>query len=228
MNKRALGLRVVMYALLLGLSLLAIQAKKATIIAERKKEVTSPINEWKEHGKPVSVLTLRKHDFHSFTKVTANRDGESTRFISHLSQETRNDLKVGQQIYYDASTSVQCGTITAISSERNLDTGMFEIVMDLGESSQELNHREIVFIKTSTIANAIQVPYNAMDLVGQNSLVRLVKNGQVVIKKVRVGKIDREAIVVSEGLQEGDQIILEGKSLVSEGDHVAIKKEVTQ
>ncbi len=227
MKKRNVYIRIVAYCMIMTSVMVLVHMKQQQVRQAREKDVCSIMNEWEANGTPVAVLTVRRKDFYSFTKLTAER-GAETFFMSYVPQECHEKLAVRQPVYYEANTNILCGRITDMSGDRDMNTGLFKVTMDLKESVVALNHREIVFVHTDTLRNVIQVPYSAVDLIDQQLVCRVVRDDRVVFCPVERGLIDREAMVITSGLEEGDLVITEGKSLVNEGDHVYMRREMKQ
>jgi hypothetical protein len=219
-------MRVGVYVLLLLIGIASVLLKQQILIREREKEVISPIGEWAKFGKPVNVLILKKQDFYSFTKITIEKAGDF--FVSYVPQSDKKKIKVGQGVYREANKRYLCGTVSSVSDERDFSTGLFKIVLTIDKDRDRLNQRDIVFIHTDTLPDVLALPYSAVDLVEPEAYSSLVVNGRVQKVTVKTGALDREAIVITDGLKEGDHVIFEGQTLAEDGSRVRVGKEVAQ
>lgn len=82
-------------------------------------------------------------------------------------------------------------------------------------------------IHNSTSLNQIVVPSNVIqvDRTGQKYLFTINPNTNKVLRKnIKVGALYRNGVIVTEGLQSGDQVIIDGYQKVSDNDAVQIVK----
>ncbi len=68
--------------------------------------------------------------------------------------------------------------------------------------------------------SALQVPLSAVIDLGQGPLVRVVKDGKVVSRPVRVDRFGEEGVTLSGGLQAGEQVIVSGAGQLVDGQEV--------
>jgi len=55
-------------------------------------------------------------------------------------------------------------------------------------------------------------------------IVYLAKDGQAVRRKVQIDTITRERALISQGLEPGDQVIIEGNRTLSDGQRIETTK----
>ncbi len=226
MNKKQLMSRVIVYLLLLLVCFVLIGVKQEQVRQSRQKEVVSPITEWERLGKPVDVVTAVKKDFYELTKVTAVRDRGGL-YHGYVTQQDQRKVKVGQKIYFSTQQATVIGDVMSVSKERDLDKGLFEVKVALSSNDNQFSHREIVFIHTGTIENVLQLPLAVFDLTADGQFyVNTFKDNVCVQQDVVMGAVNSEFVVVASGVEEGDQVIVNGKTLIYPGDRLYIRKEL--
>jgi len=72
--------------------------------------------------------------------------------------------------------------------------------------------------------NMVSLPMSAVLPSNGDHIVYLAKDGQAVRRKVQIETITRKRALISKGLEEGDQVIIEGNRTLSDGQRVEILK----
>lgn len=224
--------RPFVYFLLLALLALSIKVRQDVVIKGRNKEIISSIIEWEKHGKPVDVIKVSKSDFFVFKRISIMQvDGN--RYRAYVTKNEKSYFKAGQDLYYHADSSDYCGVITAVAEEIDMEKGLYPIEIELRSESKSFASREIIFAHTSTVEGIIQIPQDALelkdDLKSQHEFnVKKIVDGKVILQAVTVGEVDHDFLQISNGLDLGDLVVVNGQTLVNEGDRVAIRKEIVR
>ncbi len=227
MSKKGLFLRIIIYLSIFGILICFIISKQEAILTVRASTVVSPITEWEKTGKPVDVLRVKRTDFFTFAKLTVEKMSDN-QYIGYITQDEKESISLGQKVYYNANREMLCGKVVEISSERDMDKGLFKVIVDLGESKQHLNSREVVFIHTGSVSNIIQLPNEVLDLDEGKMFVNKVINGTLHRVFVTLGECGRETVIIAKGVNEDDGIIIKGSALTTEGERVFVRKEISQ
>lgn len=227
MSKQGLLFRVACYLLVIVALIFFVAKKQKAIIAIRESTVVSPITEWEQAGKPVEILCVARRDFYMFTRLTVEKVS-GTQYVGYITQDEKETLLAGQKIYYNANTDVLCGVVDTISAERDFDKGLFQVTVDLGQSTRSVNGREIIFIQTGIIDHVIQLPNEVLDTDGSRMFVWTVINDILFQTFIELGTCGRETSIITSGVKEGDRVVMHGSALASVGDRVCVRKEIKQ
>ena len=227
MSNKGLILRIIVYFSVLAMLIFFIISKQEAILLVRASTVVSPITEWAKTGKPVDILCVKRTDFYTFAKLTVEKASDN-QYIGYITQEAKESFSLGQKVYYNANKRMLCGNVVDISSERDFDKGLFKVIVDLGESKQHLNSREVVFVHTGSVSDVIQLPNEVLDLVEGKMFVNKIMNGTLQRVYVALGDYGRETVIIVKGVNEGDRIIIKGSALVAQGERVFVRKEISQ
>jgi len=92
------------------------------------------------------------------------------------------------------------------------------------------NENEILFpnqfvnikIKAYTLNKALLLPAEAVLHGTDNAYVYVVKNNKVHLQNIKTGVSDNGKTVINEGIEAGDQVVLEGTDRLREGDEVEV------
>ena len=163
------------------------------LVNQHNQQVFNISRDVAEHGTPVLTITAQNSSgvLHEPITVENNRAYVTTSRVGLF----RTGQKVGS------------GKIASVSHKINLDTGMY-------------------VIKTSGVSDGLQyVEYTRngyfvpIDSVVDNN-VFVYENGKAVLRKVIVAHSDADVALITQGLHDGDIVIL---SKVSDGEKVRIK-----
>jgi RND family efflux transporter MFP subunit len=116
------------------------------------------------------------------------------------------------------------GTITFISEVADIQTRSTRMEVTLSNPDRLLHSGQIVLVRLTrqTFENTIFVPLLAVIPMESSKSVYLVVNGQAIRREVELGVIQGDQIQVLQGLNSGDQLIVEGQRFVAPGLHVTV------
>lgn len=122
------------------------------------------------------------------------------------------------------------GKLTLIDNQVNENTGSIFMKATLCNDNKELWPGEFVDVRVilTTIDNAIQLPYQAVQLGQQGHFVFVVNSDNTIsMKNVKVGQRQGDLLVIEEGLAATDVIVLEGQLNLYPGAKVEIQQQNT-
>jgi len=183
-----------LYVVLVVILALWVMYRFAVIGAEKRLQVFNPVRAAADVGYVVDIQTAEKRT----DVLTEPMTVKNNRAL--VSGARAHALRSGQK--------VGDGVIVSVSSNIDLDTGM-HVVRTRGVSDG-LNFAEYqatgYFVPTSAVVN---------------DTVYVVQDGVARARRVHVARSDAETSVITDGLREGDQVIL---SHIDDGQKVQIKK----
>ena len=131
------------------------------------------------------------------------------------------------QIYLDPYPDKSFkGVVTEIGSGADPYTGTYELEIRLNPVDEEMVSGFIakVNIFTSTTERFFQIPVDALaEADEKEGYVYLIENGKPIRKRIEIGKILGDDLLVKEGLTAGDQVITRGAKYVKTGTPVIIQ-----
>ncbi len=177
-NKRT---RHMAYAVLIGVMVLWVIYRFAAIAAEGRLAVFNPVRSAAEIGAPVETM------------IVQNKSGILREPI--LIQNNRGYVSYARVGKFAAGQKIGDGKITSVSSQIDLDTGMY-IVRTRG-ASNGTQYAEYV-------AKGIFVPVYAVT----NNTVMVARDGVANAVQVTVARQDADNALITSGLKDGDVVIL--------------------
>ncbi len=199
--------------------------KQQVIKEERQKAIISTFSEWETKGKPVVVSRVSRRDVPFYTKVTSWQVSEHV-FEGHVSRETREKIHVGQDMLFYVDGGEVPGSISSIADEISLETGMYRVQVYV-ERLFDLKDWVVAYAHTDTLRDVICFPNEIINSKDGKLFVWKSVNSRAVRQPIAIGQRDGYGAVVTEGLQEGDTVIVQGFTILSEGDKVHVLKDIT-
>lgn len=140
--------------------------------------------------------------------------GNSTTVSVSVSEVDAPQIKVGQQatITFDAlQNKTFTGKVLGINTTGVISSGVvtYPAVIVLNESEKDIlpNMSATANIITKVDDNVLLIPSSAVQTVGVNSTVRVLKNGKVSTVNVGIGDSSNSQTVITSGLQDGDTVV---------------------
>ena len=136
-----------------------------------------------------------------------------------------NEIKKGQKVILSVSSSDEefTGKVSFVSPEADVMSGTFNVEIAVKNKDNILKHNQFARIKvlTKTSENTIIVPQQA--ILDANH-VFIMENDKAVKKFVTLGLENEYEIEITEGLQNGEIVIIRGNIGLSEGDKVEVSQ----
>ncbi|MGE4443619.1 MAG: efflux RND transporter periplasmic adaptor subunit [Candidatus Altimarinota bacterium] len=144
-----------------------------------------------------------------------------------INSENVKYISVGTEVRLDKNGKTATGVVTIVGAASSETTKMFPV--EIAFSNEELNNYlvlgdfvDVYIQKNLGTESYIVVPFSSL-LVGTNQTynIYVVGSGSLVEERnVKIGSSNSMEVVVSEGIQEGDKIIVNGTLNISVGDLV--------
>ena len=136
-----------------------------------------------------------------------------------------NSIKKGQKVILSVNNSDEefTGKVSFVSPEADVMSGTFNVEIAVKNKENILKHNQFAHIKvlTKTSENTIIVPQQT---ILDADHVFIIENNKAVKKYVSLGLESEYEIEITEGLQNGDIVVIRGNIGLSEGDMVEISQ----
>lgn len=124
-------------------------------------------------------------------------------------------------------TIIAKGSLELLNNEVDIKTGMIKLRSVFKNDTEELWPNE--FVRTRLIlythANAVIIPYQAVDITTKGKYVYVVKEDQTIdMRKVVLGQRNLGNVIVLKGLKEGEIVVTEGMQNLFGGAKVKVNK----
>ncbi|WCM88234.1 efflux RND transporter periplasmic adaptor subunit [Acidovorax sp. NCPPB 3576] len=115
------------------------------------------------------------------------------------------------------------GRLTTLDNQIDTATGTLRLKAQFDNADDALFPNQFVNVrlKVRTLENALVVPADAVQHGSQGPYVYTVRDGKAVLRRVALGTSDGERLVVTQGLAEGESVVLEGLDRLRDGIDVA-------
>ena len=153
--------------------------------------------------------------------------------VDNLTRKTNLDNGSWQQLNSDTVLSVNGenfnGKVNFIDNVVNTATGSVLVKASFDNSEGKILPGAFGHIKMSGFVqkNAFNIPQVALQQSATNSYVLVVKDGKVSQKNVKTSYQTKDMIVVTEGLEEGDKIIVSNFLKIGVGAPVETDKDLS-
>lgn len=225
MNKLKKFLRLIIYLSICLLCYGIIKHQQNKITNERNAKVVSIISQWQTNGKPVKTMQIKKRDFLDFTKFTILSSMDNI-YISYVTGTTAQKLKTGQNVYGTMDRRHLLGKITYVADSIDFDKGLFMVKIEVQKAPDKEHRNLVVFVHTSTDEDVLWVPIDAVEFEKTandvNFFVWVIKDNKAYKQPIKESKISETGIQIKEGLTQGTEIVIFGKTALKENDDVCI------
>jgi multidrug efflux system membrane fusion protein len=125
---------------------------------------------------------------------------------------------------YDRSgaTKLADGMLAAIDSAINTGTGTVNLKATFANADEQLFPNQFVNINllVESKPNALTMPTAATQRGSQGTFVYLVQGDSVAVRVVKLGTVDGENVEVLDGLEAGDEVVIDGADKLRDGTKV--------
>lgn len=162
------------------------------------------------------------------------QDVENLKAIASLGKYDANKVKVGQEVSVKSGNNVYKGSISFIEPAAKKTVGVtgsdttlgVEIAILDSAPALKIDFDVDVDILVEKVANAIKIPSEALKVEkGNNNFVYVVEENVAREKKVTIGTQSDTEIQITQGIKNGDKVILNPSTSIKEG---SIVKEATE
>lgn len=220
---RNLSRRKRIYLAIIAFSIIAVFARITLVEVDRGRTIVSFIAEWSRFGRPVTVGRIIPQDVPVYTKLTV-RAASGRQATGFVTADIQDKLQQAQEVFY-ADKAKSCGKISSIGRELDMDTGMFPVGIEFNKEMQP-EELVVVFVCTQTIPKVLVVPNEILDFSGPEYYLWKVENGRAKKARVKIGASNGYGAVIDEGINPGDLIVFNGRSMLSENSLVRVISDV--
>lgn len=117
------------------------------------------------------------------------------------------------------------GELTTLDNQIDIATGTLRLKAEFPNTDDSLFPNQFVNVRLhlQTLSNAITIPADAVQYGSQGTYVYVLDDEKrAQIRQLKLGPIDGDRIAISEGLAEGDAVVLEGMDRLTEGRQVVV------
>lgn len=135
-------------------------------------------------------------------------------------------LEVGGKALVDVSAASYEnleGTICVVNPVKDSATGMYTVRVAVPNTDKKLNVGMIADVKlvtTQSAENVLAIPDEALILDEDGYFIYVVKDGKAEKRSVTIGVTDGEYTEISEGLSDGEKVVVKGKEYLSEKNNL--------
>lgn len=158
---------------------------------------------------------------------------ENVKVVVEASKYDLEQLKEGQSADIEIAGKTYEGTISKINrlaqdNQSGNPVVKTEIHINNPDEGIFLGVEAKVTIHTNKAENVVVVPYNSVNLDMEGDFCYVVRDGVVAKQRVTTGVASDTEVEITEGIQEGDQVITESYGTLTEGMKVAPIAGITE
>jgi hypothetical protein len=146
---------------------------------------------------------------------------------AYLPESIQKKIEPGQLIFKSDKDDLSVGEVVKVAEEINLDTGLYLVKIKLKENMFNEKKRVVVYINTETLKDAICLPREIVNSKDRQNFVWVIEGNKAKKKIVKIAQHDGYGAIIQFGLSESDLVVLEGYTILSEGDKVNIIKSLS-
>lgn len=159
--------------------------------------------------KPIAVLfTVSEVEVPALLK--AFNSGDSLR-VEALNRNEQDVIATGKLVTLDNQIDTATGTLRVKAEFENLDNSLFP--------NQFVNVR----LRLNSIDDVLTIPADAVQHGSQGSYVYVVEDSKAYIRQVATGIVDSDRVAITDGLQAGDRVVIEGLDRLRDGRDVIVE-----
>ena len=116
------------------------------------------------------------------------------------------------------------GRLTTLDNQIDTTTGALRVRARFDNPGEQLFPNQFVNVRLTlqTLPGALSVPVDVVQFGNQGNYVYVVRDGKAHIQTVKLGASASDRVQVIEGLQAGEQVVLEGMDSLRDGSRVKI------
>lgn len=184
------------------------------------REIKSPIT-----GKVASVSILENQFVSDLTAVEVI-DDSSMVVKTNVTADQINNMLIGDSavIYPDGDRGkIVYGTVTVLNEVPDVNTGLYEVELQLEESEYVLRTGEFAEIETMIDERvAVVIPKKAVRKVGEKEFVFIAKSNVAIQREIVSGTIQGEFVEILSGVAKGESVIVRGQSFLKDQSAIEI------
>lgn len=125
----------------------------------------------------------------------------------------------------DERNLLATGVLKTLDNRIDATTGTLRLRAEFENADESLFPNQFVNVQlyVSTLKDAVVIPSDTVQYGSQGTYVYLVKpDNRVTVRKLVLGPVDGDRVAVTEGLEPGDRVVLEGLDRLREGREVVV------
>jgi len=219
------------YSILLILLFGSIAGRIYQVKTQEKTIPPSITKYWQDHGIPVRVATAQRQDYIIEQPCYAMMSDKFS-FICYLPLSQAEQVVPGalfrsaERSDFSQQNLAIKGTVTKVNRPEE-DVGITEIRLKIDPASitpeqrkslaysEHTTHFAEIYVQGPKYPNSIFVPQDAVQNIDGKNYVWLAVQGTAQQKEVRLGVSDDKNVQILQGLNPGDQVIIQGQSKVA-------------
>jgi hypothetical protein len=196
--------------------------RQHVVQTQRDQTIVSTISEWKTYGKPVQVQNMVRRDIPVYEKITITPLSSSL-FEGYVTRDIQKRLRPGQTVFVDTASGARVeGVIRDVGGALDVDTGMFRVRAVFNQEVASSNHIVVAYVHTGTLKDVISIPNEIIADSDGEFFIWTVRDGHASKKNIILGERNGYGAVVLQGLHDGDMVVTQGQTQLSNGDKVRI------
>jgi multidrug efflux pump subunit AcrA (membrane-fusion protein) len=196
--------------------------RQDVVQTQRDQTIVSTISEWRTHGKPVVVENIAHEDMQVYEKITLTPLSQRL-FEGYVTRDIQERLRPGQTVFVDTEQGGKIlGVIRYVGQTLNVDTGMFRVRAAFDHAVVLNNHIVVAYVHTGTLHDVIRIPNEIIDDSNGKFFIWAIRDGRAYTQNVLLGERNGYGAVVLQGLHDGDMVVTQGQTQLSNGDKVRI------
>ncbi|KAF0803747.1 RND family efflux transporter MFP subunit [Alcanivorax xiamenensis] len=136
---------------------------------------------------------------------------------------TGNAMPV-QALDRNGATQIAVGTLTTLDNRIDTATGTLRLRAEFTNEHNELFPNQFVNVRLQlrTLPEAVTIPTDAVQYGSQGTYVFVLEDDKAQLRPITLGPVDGDRIAVSEGLADGELVVLEGMERLRDGREVIL------
>jgi len=213
--------RILVYLGIISIFSLGVGIKMGVIDRKRAAPVSSILNEWQTHGKPVEIYTVSKGPISFRERLTATVTEQGS-LSAQVSRATREKLKPGMPATILSGEEPLRGRVQRVDMAANRATGLYSVQLEALEQKPAKGANLVVDVETSRISDVVRVPTAAVQRGEKESSVWRLENGKAEPVPIQLGRSSGEFVQVVDGLKPGDRVVVRGQALLEPKESVRV------
>ena len=146
-------------------------------------------------------------------------------FEGYVPKAIQQKIAAGQDVYIKDNGYDIMGSVSGISDEISIDTGMFCAQVTFQEPLDSVK-LIVAYVHTDTLRDVFCVPNAIIERQDEKTFIWKVEAGRALKQQIRIGERDGYGAVVLDGLDRGDLVVYKGFTQLLENDLVNIIESI--
>ena len=142
-----------------------------------------------------------------------------------LAQDVHAQTATSRQVERPPSVKLADGALLTLDNQIDVTTGTIKLRAEFKNDKNTLFPNQFVNVRmlVDTQQDAIVIPSSAVQSGSKGSNVYVVKNGESVeLRSVKTGVVEGENVVITQGLEVGESVVIDGTDKLRDGAKVKL------